>query len=63
MLCNLPTRRGRIWADCGTKAFALAVAITTSYRSDPVRLADAYALQAAKLAQDIAEYVPAGQTA
>jgi hypothetical protein len=37
--------------------------MTSSHRSDPVRPAATYALQAAKLAQDIAEYVPAGQTA
>jgi len=62
-LCDLPTKSGLVWANCGTKAFALAVDITNSHRSDPVRLAATYALQAAKLAQDMAEYVPAGQAA
>ncbi len=34
-MCNLPTNCHRVWADCRTKALALAVDITTSHRSGP----------------------------
>ena len=33
LLCSLPTKSRRVWADCRTKAFALAVDITNSHRS------------------------------
>jgi len=33
-LCNLPTPRGRVWADCRTKIPALAVDITISHRHE-----------------------------
>jgi hypothetical protein len=33
LLCNLPTHRLLVWADCCTKAPVLAVDITCSYRS------------------------------
>jgi hypothetical protein len=59
MLCNLPIQSGRIWADYRIKAAAFAVDITTSHRGDPVRLVATYALQAAKLARHVAEYIPA----
>jgi hypothetical protein len=35
--------------------------MTSSHRSDTARLAVIYALQAAKLAQDMAEYFPGGR--
>jgi hypothetical protein len=35
MLCSLPIKFGRVWADCRTKTFALAVDITMSDRDSP----------------------------
>ena len=34
LLCSLPTKFRPVWAECRTKAFALAVDITNSHRSD-----------------------------
>ena len=33
LLCNLPTNSHRVWADCRTKTFALAVDINSSHRT------------------------------
>jgi hypothetical protein len=59
MLCNLPIKSGRVCADYRTKPPAFAVDITTSHRGDPVRLVATHALQAAKLARHLADYIPA----